>query len=328
MANEEIRMGADAMNAAVARIGKVSRKVFEDKSTSSAEPAVPAAPSPRRVLAEVAARPNPGPGHKNFAPRGDNNSLAQKVPSHEMPPKKAAMEQPGTDGYDDDEETVAKPEQGAKKESIMNRVMKATGLASVEEWKRLSGMTPLYETVDRGTGAVPTAGVNKQNKPKGGGLPGLEGTAVQDIDPSESFDDGADEEETFDAAPGDLKKESYNRHFGHFLEQRGLTPELFAQLVDEAIQSNDVEEMNALLTVEGMFSTFMKKKKAAGGADKDISMLRKTKSVMQAKKDGKLDNYGRPKKAAAEEGFAFECDDDGKGGPDWRKALSSMKRGR
>lgn len=315
--NDPMGMGADAMNAAVARIGRISKQIFEDKSAKA-------------QVSEVSDRPDPGPDHKSFAPRGDNNSLAQKVPSHEMPPKKAAMEQPGTDGYDDEEDEVAKPEQGAKKESIMNGIVKATGLSGMSEWRMLAGLTPMYESAERGTGDVPTAGVNKQNKSKAG-LPGLEGQAVQDIDPKEYGDDGADSEDTFDAAPGDLKKESYNHFFGQFLEERGLNLDVFNQLVDEAMESNDIEEMNALIQVEGIFGKWMeKKKKTTPQTNNELALLQRTKSAMQAKKAGKIDpTYGRPvKKAAAEEEYTFEADDDGSGNPDWKKAFAHMKRGR
>ena len=318
--NDPLRYDSAAMNAAVARIAGVSKKVFEDKSQPMTES--------RRQVAEVSDREDPGPDHKAFAPRS-SNSLDQKAPSHQMPSKKAAMEQPGTDGYDDEEDTVAKPEQGAQKESAMDAVVKATGLSSVEEWRTLAGLTPMYESADRGTGEVPTAGVKKQNKTKGGGLPGLEGQSVQEIEPKGYGDDGADSEETFDQAPGDLKKESYNHFFPQFLEERGLTLDVFNELVDEAMESNDVEEMDALLAVESIFGKWMdKKQKTNPEHQKNMALLQRTKSAVQAKKAGKLDTYGRQKKVAAEEELAFECDDDGAGNPDWKKAFSKMKRGR
>jgi len=325
MAEERVKSAAE-MNAAVLRITGIKRAVLEDKKDVAAG----------QRLQEVSDRPDPGPEHKSFAPR-ETNSINQKVPKHEMPPKKPDEKQPGVGDYDDEEDVVAKPEQGAKKESIMN-VIKGTGLRDMSEWRMLAGLTPMYESAERGTGEVPTAGAKKTNKMKSGGLPGLEGQSVQEIQPEESFDDGADAEETFDPAIGDLKKEDYNRHFDHFLEQRGLTKQLFNQLVDEAMKSGDVAEMDALIAVEGIFGDWMKKRSGGAEHQKNMDQLKKTKKAVADRKAGKVDMYGKPvslraakagvgKKEAAEE-FTFEADDDGTGNPDWKTALASMKRSR
>jgi hypothetical protein len=64
---------------------------------------------------------------------------------------------------------------------------------------------------------------------------------------------------TFDDAIAMLKKEGIdpNDVWAAFLEERGLTVELFSQLVDEAAALDDPEEMDALLAVEGMFQQYV-----------------------------------------------------------------------
>lgn len=297
--------GADAMNLAVARITGMKRS-WADVSDG-------------------------GPTKKPLREENEN-SLDQKIPEFNMPPKKAEK-QPGVEDYDDEAEEIVNDDD-EKKEHIMNKAVAETGLTSMAEWRSLAGITPLFES-ERGTGQVPTPGVNKQNKMKAG-LAGLEGQAVQDVEPEGYGDDGEGAEETLDQNVADLKKdESYNRHFTDFLAERGLTPGVFSQLIDEAMASDDVEEMNALLAVEGMFSDLMKRRKTTD-TDDNMNQLKRTMKAAADRKAGKVDQYGakvslRQAKAGVGQmpgkktkGFSFECDDDGKGNPDWMAAFKKM----
>ena len=232
----------DTMNDAVARISGVSLRVFAEPGQINEK--------------------------KELAVRGDNAAWGSMPAKHEMPPKEPEGEMDGTDDQDDDE---LKDVDTKKKEESKTTV---AGMP-MSEFKKLSGMTPMYEmdsvssppvvagTSREGkTGDVWTGGVSKQNK-REGGLPGLEGTAVQDIDPKEGPEGedhvGDSKEVTFDDAIAMLKKEGVDIDdvWNDFLENRGLSVDLFLQLIDEANESDDEEEINALIAVEDLFRGYV-----------------------------------------------------------------------
>ena len=147
---------------------------------------------------------------------------------------------------------TSRPNLPESKENYMSEAFKTATGCPLNEWKRLAGLD------EDQTGQVPTSGVSKQNKMKAG-LPGLEGDSVQAIGPTEGPEGegyvGDDKEVTFDDAIAMLKKEGVDvdAMWVDFLETRGISPELFNQMIDEAMQGEDTEEMDALLAVEGIF---------------------------------------------------------------------------
>lgn len=162
--------------------------------------------------------------------------------------------------------TLSKAKLPESKENTMARsFLEATGLTSMRQWNELAGITESYSLSDPPgyadgregkTGDLPTGGVDKQNKMKAG-LPGLEGTPVQAIEPEEGNEDNVGDSKavTFDDAIAMLKKEGVELAdlWDEFLENKGLTTALFSQLIDEATESEDQDEMNALLAVEDLF---------------------------------------------------------------------------
>ena len=357
----EYKSAAD-MNAAVMRIGRVSRAVFEDKAVGTDAPT------------------NPGADHKTFAPSKPIGPRAvdsqdEKIPKMNMP-QQSAKKAPGVDDYDDEAETVG-DEKTPKKEHIMSKIVKKTGVGSMSEWRQLAGLAPMYESHVPTSGEVPTSGVNKENRRKGG-LPGLEGTPMISLDATEYGDNGDEAEQTIDPAPGDLTAEEYNDSFGEFLEGRGISAELFSQLVDEAIASGDPAEMDAILAVEGIWSDLFGKKKptdtsanvggikkaragvkmgapgygsgeaeispeeyqkqmaVGGGSSEPVQAdapFRSTGPRMEKGKQASIDwgEHGGKQKIQnvegddEEESLQFECDSDDDGEPDYRSALGSRQ---
>jgi hypothetical protein len=88
-----------------------------------------------------------------------------------------------------------------------------------------------------------------------GGLPGLEGQALQGVEPEAEQSDGDEEEMTLDQAIAMLKKEGFDTEmmWSDFLESKGLTAESFNQLVQLAMESDDHEEIESLIAVENVF---------------------------------------------------------------------------
>lgn len=266
----------NAVNDAVARIMGKSKSFFKDPDDSRvplgediAVPSVYAAPSP---LDDI--RPKRIQESQKLQARGENaafameiptkqgkpakdiNSQGQATPNHKMPPKK------GDDMYGvDDQDDVAEPVESIfyrKKSNMKSFVNEYIG--DMESFNKFAGITPLYEDshVAR-SGDVPTAGVNKDNKMKSGGLPGLEGQSLQAVDPEEGpagkNEVGDDEYSTLDQAIAMLKKEGIDTDqlWADFLEARGISAELFSHLVDEAMETEDQDELDALIAVEGLF---------------------------------------------------------------------------
>ena len=177
------------------------------------------------------------------------DSQDEKTPQHKMA-KKKANNMFGVKDIDSEAQSIANKTEAR---NSMSKFYKEY-IGSVEEFRHFAGL-PLNEGQ---TGEVPTSGVSKDNKMKGG-LPGLEGQALQDIEPDtgpEGEDHVGDAKEvTLDQALAMLKKENIDTDalWVEFLEQRGLTPELFSQLMDEAMEGEDADEIDQLLAVEGIF---------------------------------------------------------------------------
>lgn len=234
-------------------------------------------------------------------PRGDNAAFGSMPGKHEMPPKKVSAEIEGSPDQDDEEDTVKSAKESvqafrqweppvqhyAPQETIESRrarhaaqALKESGLTiaglPMSQFRAMAGMEVLEESaasvtappVVAGTsrvgksGEVWTSGVAKTNKQKGG-LPGLEGTAVQDIAPKEGPEGedhvGDAKEVTFDDAIAMLKKEGIEISdvWDEFLSERGISPDLFGQMLDEAISGDDAEEVEALLAVEDLFQQYV-----------------------------------------------------------------------
>lgn len=180
-----------------------------------------------------------------------------KTPKHKMPDTDADE----VDGADLD---AAHQQVGSKQTEAKRSMSKfyKEYIGSMEEFCHYAGLPLTEQTVPEPrqghSGVVPSAGVGKQNKMKAG-LPGLEGTALQDIDPKTGPGDddevGDAKEVTLDQALAMLKKEGVDTDelWTEFLENRGLTPELFGQLMDEAMEGEDSEEIDQLIAVEGIF---------------------------------------------------------------------------
>lgn len=186
------------------------------------------------------------------------DSQDSKIPNHKMPERNGAKMQ-GADDLDDEHQAV-----GSKKTEAKRSMSKfyQEYIGSMEEFRHYAGLPMTEMTVPdprvAHSGDVPTSGVGKQNKMKAG-LPGLEGTPLQDIDPKGGPGDddevGDAKEMTLDQAIAMLKKEGVDTDaiWADFLSERGLTTELFAQLMDEAMQGEDAEEMDQLIAVENLF---------------------------------------------------------------------------
>lgn len=147
-----------------------------------------------------------------------------------------------------------------KQESVMSRYDKIT--YSLEEWNSLCGIS-LLEGV-----SLPTASTDQSNAMKGGDN-GLKGKPVQSAHPTATPKDevGADEEDTLDddiVQTEEISDEVMAAEFEEFLSERGLDLELFTQLVDEAVESGDDDELAPLLAFQELFEATMKKK---GGAE-------------------------------------------------------------
>lgn len=297
-----------AVNEAVARITGLSKKFFTETAAPDEESFMDAGPSPLDDLnAQFGATVE---AVEELMPRGDNadyqpnmpdpgkrlppkpkaqNSQAQVAPKQRMPAKKPTGDMYGADETDSNPETIT------PKKTAENRMYKtiekrlpnnqtkmesfvAEYIGSLDEFNYWSGLPMNEDSHVAHSGDVPTAGVNKDNKTKAG-LPGLQGQALQDIEPEDGppgDEDGTDKEMTLDQTIAMLKKEGYDGEelWSSFLEARGLTVELFAQLVDEAMESDDVDEMDALLAVEGLFVAELPKLLPEGLMD----MFRKKKA--------------------------------------------------
>jgi hypothetical protein len=153
----------------------------------------------------------------------------------------------------------------SKERAMVSKLMECAGLSSMSEFNEQAGLTESTHVQDirtGHTGDVPTGGVDKANAMQGG-LPGLEGNALQKVDPEEGPEGedhvGDSKALTFDDAIAMLKKENVDTDifWAMFLEQRGLTLDLFAQLLHEATLSEDVEEMDVLLAVEDVFKKWL-----------------------------------------------------------------------
>ncbi len=218
---------------------------------------------------------------EKFSPRGENAAFGDMPGKHEMPPKKVKDKIAGSTDQDDEENPVQDTPKAESRQQrdqrIRDRSVKESKLfvagLPMSDFRRMAGMELNEESytappVVAGTsrhgksGEVPTGGVNKSNKMKGG-LPGLEGDSVQKIEPEEG-PEGEDHvgdatETTFDDAIAMLKKEGYDLDsiWGDFLAERGLTAELFGQLIDEAAATDDEDEINTLLAVEDIFKQYV-----------------------------------------------------------------------
>lgn len=260
--------GVDRTNSAVARITGLSRHFFVDKEGHRQEESM-AAPSP---LDSIKSRSQPHEErqrvyedmkNKKTPMRGDNAayqydvphekatpSQEEPIPDHEMPSREADGEMYGAKKQDAKSTAVASKQ--ASESNRMKSLMKTLG-TTMEDYREFAGLPAISEGH---SGEVPTAGVNKDNKMKAG-LAGLQGQALQAVDPEDGHEEnvGDAKEMTLDQAIAMLKKEGIDTDelWAEFLEQRGLTVELFNQLVDEAIAGDDQDEMDALIRVEGLF---------------------------------------------------------------------------
>lgn len=301
---------SNAVNAAVARITGLSKKFFEDTG-SEEEPLFESAPSPMNDLAPkrpVARGDNAD--YQPYMPPKDKPSQSLKSPKQKMPPKEPEGDIYGTDDTDSDYEPVS----SARGESRMSKSNTNSVNMVIEEY--CGGMDEFrhYAGITEGeTGAVPTAGVDKENMMTGG-LPGLEGQSLQKIEPEAEHlgdQDGTDKEMTLDQAIAMLKKENIDTDalWSEFLENRGLTVELFSQLVDEAA---DAAEMDQLLAVEGLFVKAlpnmlpewgMMKKRAKKAKMKGMKMMKGMKGH-EDRKAMSIEKMGKMKKESKDVKFA------------------------
>ena len=186
------------------------------------------------------------------------DSQKNKAPNHKMPSTDAK----DVDGADMDDEQLAVGSKQTEAKRSMSKKFFQECIGSMEEFRRFAGLPMTEMTVAEPraahSGDVPTAGVNKQNKMKAG-LPGLEGEPLQAIEPKAGPGDedevGDAKEMTLDQALAMLKKEGIDTDslWAEFLEQRGLSTDLFSQLVDEAMEGENAEEIDQLIAVEGLF---------------------------------------------------------------------------
>lgn len=264
-------------NAIVARITGMNKKLLGDAKDGPSGPAQEesiggfSSPSPLDAIrAQKREQPHERRQreHEESFSRGDRadfqydkamDSQKKKAPKHKMP-NTDADEMDGAD-MDDEQYQVGSKQTEAKRS--MSKKFYNECIGSMESFRFYAGLPQLTEmTVAEPraahSGDVPTAGVNKSNKMKAG-LPGLDGEALQKIEPEGGPGDddevGDSKEMTLDAALAMLKKEGVDTDelWVEFLEQRGLTADLFDQLVDEAIEGENVEEMDSLLAVESYF---------------------------------------------------------------------------
>lgn len=260
--NEAPTQSAAEMNSVVARLTGVRFLAEENDVTKEKQ-------DNRGPESRVYAR-------KAIPPKAEDSVERKMAKGHRMPPKEPDEDQPGVGDYDDEAQPVAAK---AKSESV--NFSKMTGLKNLAEWRQLAGLS---EDAPEQTGQVPTAGAHKTNKLKGG-LAGLEGTPMVSLGAQEYGDNGDDEEQTFDHAPGDLTAEEYEEKFVEYLESKGIHADLFNQLIDEAMESGDVEEMEALVAVEEGFKEMLtgigRRISGSGAAPSEPSEPR----VVQVEKD-------------------------------------------
>jgi hypothetical protein len=151
---------------------------------------------------------------------------------------------------------------GSKK--MVKSLLEATGISSMQDWNNLAGLEEMNVPDPRvgKTGDVPTNWNDMDNK-MAAGLPGLKGKSLQAITPEEEEKAlvGDDEEMTLGDAMDMLHAEGISEEdlWGAFLEEKGLTLDLFSQLVSEADESNDSDEIDAILNVEDMFYEWLSK---------------------------------------------------------------------
>lgn len=259
-------------NAIVARITGMNKALLTDKSGSGNElsednpvPGGMHAPSPLDTIHE--SKPRQSQPHElrqkaceaSIKHRGDNadyqydlpdadDSQEQEAPKPKMAKKKVSADMYGVDKQDSEPKTIGRTESNTSMRKFMKEY-----IVNLDHYRHFSGL-PLTEGE---TGDVPTAGVNKDNKVKAG-LSGLQGASLQAVEPADdgNKDNVGDAEElTLDQALAMLKKEGVdtNALWAAFLENRGLTVELFNQLVYEATEGEDAEEMDQLIAVENIF---------------------------------------------------------------------------
>ncbi len=190
--------------------------------------------------------------------RGDNaafdypkatDSSDEKVPDHDMADQDIDDEVYGTDDQDSAPRTIKKTTESLMKKFVEEHMF---GMDTFRHYAGLPQRRPLSEDQ---TGDVPTSGAHKAN-PMKAGLSGLEGQALQKIEPEGMEDDvGSSEYEVLDQAVAMLKKEGIDTDtlWSAFLEDRGLDLAVFQHLVNEAIDSDDSDEMDALIAVEELF---------------------------------------------------------------------------
>lgn len=265
-------------------------------------------------------------------------SMLDKHMAKAAPPEEDDEDaQPGMPNYDEQEESVKEPK-------VKDRI-RANGKF---EWrgpyeKMIAEMNVISGHVAK-SGLVPTPGVHHDNKLAAGNK-GLQGEPVQPVEPKKMDQEaGENEYDTLD----DNLPEGCEKHFEEFLSERGLSVELFTRLIDEATESENIDEMEQLIAVQRLFENWLKKHfpTVFGGHDdreertkksfkQGIAMMKANPAaVKKANAHGMAvpKNLSKPgvvslkmKKRAMEhrERLSFEADDDGGGSPsvDWEHLI-------
>jgi len=205
------------------------------------------------------------------------------------------------------------------------------------EWRRLAGLESPYVNLVE---TRPAAGYLAESQ-----------EAYDDEYDDDSVEASEMEDEYVEAVVEELWDE--------FLETRGLSTEMFARLIDEAIASEDPEEMDALLAVEDIFLQEVDLKARLRGGGKELTPDQLAKTYGVPRKFGRVvggsapsehpsEKLKRTKAALAaisgpkgedvEEGYdvdeegnmSFECDADEDGSPaiPWDKVRRHVARGR
>lgn len=194
-----------------------------------------------------------------------------------------------------------------KEESVMTKIS-----YSLEEWNRLAGV-PMME------GTMPSKDskeLDKKNTLKGGEA-GLQGKPVQPVSPKETPNHvGDEEEEVLDdnqvaAESVDYSEDEVAEAFEAFLEERGISMEVFAELVAEAEESGDPDEMEPLIAAHEIFESQMvefigmiRKWRADKAAAKDAEVKKVKAAIAKAADAMKKDPQGV--RAANARGLAYK----------------------
>jgi len=196
-----------------------------------------------------------------------NRGPESRVWGRDIDPKKA-KEKDDVDGKPDSQQPAA-----TKEHMMSNDVREAIGM-DLNEWKKLAGLADpygaepsvnltdgdrqhLYEDIYEDAPAVPEPPKPAAPKPDAGPKPGVARKVAKTMGTMmKSLGKGATRVGKA-ALSASVEQEFRAEMWEAFLHDRGLSVDVFGQLVDEALASDDAEEMDALLAVEEVFERLL-----------------------------------------------------------------------